>query len=100
MTNIAIVVWALIFTSSGGVALIFFLRALLERKNELYGSGIIFFIICFILSFLYFLPTLVASERKHRNEVAIFVLNMLLGVTVLGWVGSLVWALLEDEKKN
>lgn len=41
---------------------------------------------------IYLLPSFVAYGRKHPNETAIFVLNFLLGWTVVGWVGSLVWA--------
>ncbi|MDD5537466.1 MAG: superinfection immunity protein [Candidatus Omnitrophica bacterium] len=41
---------------------------------------------------LYFLPSLIAYLRRHKNIQAIFVLNLLLGWTVLGWVVSLVWS--------
>ena len=43
---------------------------------------------------LYFLPTLVAFLRQHKNKLAIFLLNLLLGWTVLGWVVSLVWSVI------
>lgn len=46
---------------------------------------------------LYLLPTFVAVARKHRNKMAIAALNILLGWSVLGWVGSLVWSL-SDQK--
>ncbi len=42
---------------------------------------------------LYFIPTIIAMMRSHRQVVAIGALNLLLGWTVLGWVGSLVWSL-------
>jgi Superinfection immunity protein len=41
---------------------------------------------------IYFLPTIIAVARQHHNALAIFLLNLLLGWTVLGWVGSLVWS--------
>jgi branched-subunit amino acid transport protein AzlD len=41
---------------------------------------------------LYLLPFIIAKTRKHRNAAAIGVLNLLLGWTVLGWIGALVWA--------
>ena len=41
---------------------------------------------------VYFLPALIAFSRQHKNKIAIFLLNLLLGWTVLGWVGSLVWS--------
>ncbi|MFB3390226.1 superinfection immunity protein [Flavobacterium sp. LAR06] len=44
---------------------------------------------------LYFLPSYIG--RRHQNMVAIFLLNLLLGWTILGWVGSLIWALFKGE---
>lgn len=41
-------------------------------------------------AFIYFLPT--AVGWKKRNASAIFVLNLLLGWTLIGWVVALVWA--------
>ena len=44
---------------------------------------------------IYFLPTLLAFLRQHKNKLAIFLLNLLLGWTVLGWVVSLVWSVMK-----
>jgi hypothetical protein len=44
---------------------------------------------------LYFLPTLIAFSRQHKNKLAIFLFNLLLGWTVLGWVISLVWSVMK-----
>ena len=44
---------------------------------------------------VYFLPSIIASSRKHKNKLAIFLLNLLLGWTVLGWIVSLVWSVME-----
>jgi len=41
---------------------------------------------------IYFFPSLVAHSRKHPNLTSLFVLNLLLGWTILGWVGTLAWA--------
>ncbi len=41
---------------------------------------------------MFFMPSLIAHSRKHKNAMAIFVLNLLLGWTVLGWVFACVWA--------
>jgi len=45
-----------------------------------------------ILFLLYLLPSIVAAGRKHNNEGAIVALNLLLGWTVLGWIGAFIWA--------
>ena len=44
----------------------------------------------------YMLPGIVASARRHRNRLAIGMLNLLLGWTLLGWIGALVWACTAD----
>ena len=41
---------------------------------------------------VYFVPTIVAAASKHHNTTAIFVLNLFLGWTLIGWVAALVWA--------
>lgn len=42
---------------------------------------------------IYFLPAIVASNRRHQSEDAIFLLNLLLGWTLLGWVVAFIWSL-------
>ncbi|MGN6537626.1 MAG: superinfection immunity protein [Mesorhizobium sp.] len=41
---------------------------------------------------IYFLPTIVAFVRRHPNLWPIFIINVVFGLTVLGWFGSLIWA--------
>jgi hypothetical protein len=41
---------------------------------------------------LYLVPSIVATKRQHRNQTAIFLVNILLGWTFIGWVAALVWA--------
>lgn len=41
---------------------------------------------------IYFLPTLVALLRHKRNTLSIFLLNLFLGWTLVGWIIALVWA--------
>ncbi|AZU04238.1 hypothetical protein X907_1707 [Glycocaulis alkaliphilus] len=40
----------------------------------------------------HFLPTIVALARGHHNGFAIFLTNLLLGWTVIGWVVALIWS--------
>jgi len=47
----------------------------------------------FIVISIYLFPTIVAYHRKKKNIVAILVLNIFLGWTIIGWVLALVWAL-------
>lgn len=45
-----------------------------------------------ILVLFYFIPWVIAGIRGHHNTKAIFILNLFLGWTFLGWVGALIWA--------
>jgi hypothetical protein len=45
-----------------------------------------------LVGFLYFLPGAFAAHRGHPNKGAIFVLNLLLGWTFLGWAAAMIWA--------
>ncbi len=56
------------------------------------------FCVLVIVVGLYFLPALVANHKKKRNSGAIFLLNLLLGWTLLGWVVALVWAATNDSQ--
>jgi len=58
-----------------------------------------------VIFFSYFLPAIVAAIRKKTNANAIFILNLFLGWTLLGWVIALIWAVKTDQmdiinKKN
>ena len=49
-----------------------------------------FLAICLLF---YFAPALVAHSRRHSAATGLFVTNLLLGWTVIGWVVCLIWAL-------
>jgi ABC-type transport system involved in cytochrome c biogenesis permease component len=51
----------------------------------------IFTVLIFVA--LYLAPMIVALCRKHRQAGAIAALNILLGWSVLGWIGALIWSL-------
>lgn len=46
---------------------------------------------------VYFIPVLVAGFRDHQNRLAILMLNLFLGWTLLGWVVALVWACMSTQ---
>lgn len=64
---------------------------------------IIYILLAFILIlFLYFLPAFLAFSRNHRNRWVILIVNIVFGVTILGWLIALVWAMnkVDDPKKG
>lgn len=53
------------------------------------SSGVGLAILIFIL---YFAPTAIGALRHHHNIGSIFVINLLLGWTFIGWVVALAMA--------
>jgi hypothetical protein len=53
-------------------------------------------IVLSIFLLLYFIPSIIACRRRHRQRLAIVWLNILAGFTGLGWVGAFVWACTTD----
>ena len=59
------------------------------------GSALILMIIIVVGIMLYFIPTYIAYNRNTKNKVAILMVNLFLGWMFLGWVGALVWSLVD-----
>lgn len=51
---------------------------------------------CFIALAIHFIPTIIAIARRKRNAVWIFLVNLFLGWTVVGWIWALVWSLMTE----
>lgn len=49
------------------------------------------------LTAFYFLPTVVAFTRDHKNKVPIFLVNFLTGWLGIGWVIAIVWSFTREE---
>ena len=57
--------------------------------------GSIFGIVVLVFSIaLYFLPTIVAVLRHHRNALAVFLVNLFFGWTGIGWIIALIWSVM------
>lgn len=50
------------------------------------------FILFGVMGLVYIIPTIIAAKRNHPNVAAIFLLNLLLGWSLIGWVAALVWS--------
>ena len=61
----------------------------------LFGTGIVALIVAIVCLGIYFLPSIIAYRRGHKNFLALLALNIFLGWTLFGWVGALVWSLLQ-----
>lgn len=49
---------------------------------------------------LYFLPTIIALLRGVRNGGSVFILNLFLGLTLIGWVVALAMAFATVDRKG
>lgn len=54
--------------------------------------SLISFFAAMTLLTVYFIPSMVALSRRHVNAMPIFLTNLYLGFTFLGWVGALIWS--------
>ncbi len=53
-------------------------------------------IACFVGLAVYFIPTIIAIARHKRSALGIFLVNLLLGWSFIGWVAALVWSLMSE----
>lgn len=58
------------------------------------------FFLTFVLPFLalHFLPTIIALARGARNGIGIFLVNLLLSWTVIGWFAALIWSICDAPR--
>lgn len=57
------------------------------------GSMLVLVFVVTAVAIIHFVPSIIAAHRNHQNKIGIFILNLLLGWTVIGWVAALIWAL-------
>ena len=62
--------------------------------SALFGGSFI------ILSLIYFFPTMICVLRRHNNKIPIFIVNILLGWTFIGWVVALVWSFTSNTENQ
>lgn len=68
---------------------------MIENLDE--EQTIYILLVAIIALFIYFIPSVIAGVRHKSNFTAIFILNLFLGWSFIGWVVSLVWALTTDH---
>jgi hypothetical protein len=70
-----------------------------DYLNRVFGP-VFGFVLIGVLLALYFLPTGIAYVRKHQNLLAVGIVNLALGWTLLGWIAALVWAVMNTQTPN
>lgn len=46
-----------------------------------------------IILTLFFIPSFIALDKCHRHERKIFLLNLIGGLSIIGWIVAMAWAL-------
>ncbi|MBS9781712.1 MAG: superinfection immunity protein [Gammaproteobacteria bacterium] len=59
-----------------------------------------YFLIVIFICLIYLIPTFIAHNRKHHNTLAIFLTNLLLGFTIIGWIAALIWSVTKPPQNN
>jgi hypothetical protein len=54
----------------------------------------------FLLVLVYFLPTIMAWRRYHKNLMPIMAVNIVLGWTFVFWFVAFVWSLTSNVKNE
>jgi hypothetical protein len=54
--------------------------------------------VCLVFVAMYFVPALVAVLQHHPHGIGIFLVNLVFGWTVIGWLGCLAWALIRPSQ--
>lgn len=57
-------------------------------------------LIIILIGFIYFMPSIIAFNREHKDRRAVLALNSILGWTAVGWLVSLVWAFTGSNRKK
>ncbi len=63
-------------------------------------AGVVLILLIAMGAGAYLFPAFIAGFREVRNIGGIIALNVLLGWTVLGWVGALVWAISGETRQQ
>jgi hypothetical protein len=61
-------------------------------------DGTMWIIVSVVGLFLYFVPAGIAGQRGMASATGVFVANLFLGWTFLGWVLCLIWAFTGKSK--
>jgi hypothetical protein len=63
-----------------------------NSTSEAWGDGVLVVLAFAAGLVFYFIPCLVANNRKVNADGGIIALNIFLGWTLIGWVAALIWA--------
>jgi len=81
--------WAFIV----GFAFLCSLSTVPMSEHETWSDTFYVALIPLLVIFIYFLPTAAAINSRHSKFQSIFIVNLLFGWTIAGWIVALFWAI-------
>lgn len=63
-------------------------------------TTILIVVILFVTVLIYLIPTIIAVKKSHPNKVAIILIDIFLGWSLIGWLGALVWACINPSEEK
>ncbi|MCB2082025.1 MAG: superinfection immunity protein [Rickettsiales bacterium] len=69
-------------------------------ENAVNGSSTVGGSAVALIIILYFLPSLIARIRGHANGISIFITNLFLGWTFIGWMVAFIWCFTSNVEKK
>lgn len=58
------------------------------------------YLILVVSVFTYFLPSLIAVIRRHKKLFGIIILNLITGLTIIGWIAAFIWAWIDTRDQG
>jgi len=85
------------------IVVIFALIGIVSVISQITAEDIIVFYMALALFSsipVFFLPSIVSIIRGHPHQIPILILNIFLGLTMVGWVVALIWSAMPIEKSD
>jgi hypothetical protein len=67
-----------------------------RRPVPVTTGGVLIAILVSFVTVGYLAPWSIAYARHHQKQTPIFLINLLLGWTLIGWLAALIWAFSSD----
>lgn len=83
--------------AQNAIPVVFGVVILLMILYFLIAEGFAFLVLALVLIPVYFVPCFIAYKKNHKFKKQIFLLNIFLGFSYVGWVAALIWASLDYE---
>lgn len=64
-----------------------------SRQTDETAGILVLLTIAIVALAIYVIPSIIAFRRQHPNRWPIFLINIVFGGTILGWIGPLIWAM-------